>query len=160
MVLLRFKWYILAVLILSLTFVALDYFGFIWHNALFAAKYHIKGLDVSHHQGHIDWQKVGATKKYSFVFIKATEGHDFTDDDFVKNWQGAKANGLLVGAYHFFSTRSSGTEQAEFFIAAVPKEEGALPPVIDIEIDLKRDPTVIRAELTALSAKLESYYQQ
>ncbi len=138
----------------------LDFYGFIWHNAPFAALYSIKGLDVSHHQKKIDWAKVASTKKYSFVFIKATEGHDFTDDDFTKNWQGAKENGFFVGAYHFFSTRSSGKEQAELFASLVPAEKDSLPPVIDIEIALDKDPQDIRDELTAMILELEKRYQK
>jgi lysozyme len=151
--------FIIAVLGLLLL-LALDYFGIIWHNEPFALRYEIKGLDVSHHQKEIDWPTVAAQNKYSFVFIKATEGHDFTDDDFLRNWKDAKENGITVGAYHFFSARSSGTEQAEFFIATVPKEDGTLPPVIDIEISLSRDKETIRKEIKDMSMHLENYYHK
>jgi len=138
----------------------LDYFGIIWHNSLFASKYSVKGIDVSHHQGEIDWQKVAATNKYSFVFIKATEGHDFTDDKFEKNWQEAKINGLRVGAYHFFSMRSSGNTQAEHFISVVPNEDTFLAPVLDIEISLNHDPESVRKEISDMSTSLENYYHK
>jgi GH25 family lysozyme M1 (1,4-beta-N-acetylmuramidase) len=58
------------------------------------------GIDVSHWQGEIDWRKVaGAGKR--FVFLKATDGHDFLDPTFFRNRTGARSNGLRVGAYHF-----------------------------------------------------------
>lgn len=155
------KLFIFFSLIIGFILIAfLEYQGIIWHNSLFAWQYPIKGLDVSNHQGAIDWKLVANTKRYTFVYIKATEGHDYTDDYFLKNWKEAKKNGLLVGAYQFFSTRSSGAEQASFFIAFVPKANDALPPVVDVEIDLKKDPTKIREELTNLLIELENYYHK
>lgn len=148
------------VIVIALVILVFDYFGIIWHNAPFAARYQIKGLDVSHHQFNIDWQKVAATKKYSFVFIKATEGHDFFDDDFSKNWTEARGNGFLVGAYHFFSMRSSGQEQAEYFISTVPYEPDSLPPVIDIEIATNKDAEAVRKELQALITALQNHYHK
>lgn len=146
--------------IIFLLLVVLDYHGYIWHNAIFASFYTVKGLDVSHHQGKIDWQKVTSTQRYSFVYIKATEGHDFTDDDFLTNWRDAKNNGLLVGAYHFFSIRSSGKEQADLFIQTVPLDPSALPPVIDIEIATDQDPLKIRNEIKQFADDLEKYYKK
>ncbi len=154
------KWFLLVLLLGFGILCVLEFFGIIWHNALFAARYPIRGLDVSHHQQKIDWQKVAATHQYTFVYIKATEGHDFTDDSFTENWQQAKETGFQVGAYHFFSVRSSGQEQAELFIAHVPKDDTALPPVIDIEIDLTKDKKQIRRELQELSSRLENYYHK
>lgn len=135
----------------------LDYHGYIWHNNLFAMWYEVKGLDVSHHQGAIDW-KVLDKKEYPFVFMKATEGHDFTDHLFQTNWQSARQEGFLTGAYHFFSMRSSGETQAMHFIQTVPNEADALPPVIDLEIPLHHDQTKVRGELQAFSDKLQAHY--
>jgi lysozyme len=140
--------------------VVLDFFGIIWHNAPFARQFEVKGLDVSHHQNDIDWKKVANTKKYTFVFIKATEGHDFIDDEFADNWKEAKEQGFLVGAYHFFSTRSSGAEQAQYFISTVPREDNSLPPVIDVEISTAKDKEKVHQELSALAQKLEEHYRK
>ncbi len=38
-----------------------------------------------------------------FAYVKATEGGDWTDPRFEKNWREARRAGLRVGAYHFFS---------------------------------------------------------
>jgi lysozyme len=135
-----------------------EYFGYIWHTAVFATPYRVKGLDVSNHQGSIDWQQVADTKNYSFVYIKATEGHDFTDDYFQKNWDHAQQYGLRVGAYHFFSKRSSGEEQAQFFISHVPKRDEALPPVVDVEIDTALDSKAVRKELDSFMAIVDRWY--
>ncbi|WP_419873938.1 glycoside hydrolase family 25 protein [Candidatus Pristimantibacillus sp. PTI5] len=111
---------IIAVL-LGLIFICcvLEYKGIIWHNSIFAMKFEVKGLDVSHYQGYVDWKTVTETEKYQFVYMKATEGNDFTDDTFMQNWEGAKENGILTGAYHFFSARSTGEQQADHFISVV-----------------------------------------
>ncbi|MCG8599744.1 MAG: hypothetical protein MI807_06345 [Verrucomicrobiales bacterium] len=91
----------------------------------------LRGIDVSHHNGHVNWDQVAA--KYNFAFIKATEGSDWIDKRFSENWKESQKAGVLRGAYHFFSTTSSGQAQAKNFIATVPKEPKILPAVIDVE---------------------------
>lgn len=46
------------------------------------------GIDVSAHQGPIDWTAVRADG-IEFAYVKATEGGDFVDDRFGANWDGA-----------------------------------------------------------------------
>lgn len=92
------------------------------------------GIDVSTHQGTIDWAKV-KSDGYSFAYIKATEGTGYTDPHFSQNWNGAQAQGLSVGAYHYFTLCSPGAQQAEAFLAAAPPDGSHLPPAIDLEFD-------------------------
>jgi len=94
--------------------------------------YPVAGIDVSHHQGEIEWEEV-ADAGVEFAFIKATEGGDFSDPRFEFNWRQAKAAGIPRGAYHFFTFCTSGLEQAGHFLKVVPPESGALPPVADVE---------------------------
>lgn len=145
-------------LLLVIILIILQYNGFIWHNSIFASKYPIHGLDVSHHQGKIDWPKVAENGKYSFVYMKATEGHDFIDRRFQENWQGARNVGLKVGAYHFFSMRSPGKYQAEYFSQLVPVEPDTLPPALDIEISTKYDPGIVRVEIDNWIKEIEKKY--
>ena len=91
------------------------------------------GVDVSNHQGAIDWPAVAADG-ISFAYIKATEGGDFVDPFFGRNWQGASATGLDRGAYHFFTLCPPGSEQAANFLRALPEEGSALPPALDLEL--------------------------
>jgi lysozyme len=95
-------------------------------------RYDVIGVDVSHHQGHIDWRTLARTD-VAFAYIKATEGGDFRDRLFQVNWEGAVKAGIARGAYHFFTLCRSGAEQARNFMAAVPREPGALPPAVDLE---------------------------
>ncbi|GAA4519225.1 GH25 family lysozyme [Brachybacterium paraconglomeratum] len=94
----------------------------------------VMGIDVSSHQGDIDWAQV-AGDGYSFVYVKATEGTGFTDSHFRQNWDGARAAGLTPGAYHYFTLCSPGADQAADFLAAAPPDDSALPPALDLEFD-------------------------
>src|SRR5262245_17581145 len=77
------------------------------------------GIDVSAHQGDIEWTRVAADD-IEFVYVKATEGRDFVDARFAANWWDAGAAGLDRGAYHFFTLCTPGTAQAEHFLSIAP----------------------------------------
>ena len=91
------------------------------------------GIDVSHHQGAIDWHMV-ADDDISFAYIKASQGHDFIDPRFHENAQGATSSGVEWGAYHFFSFCSSGVSQARLFLRVLPTVGWRLPPAVDLEL--------------------------
>lgn len=93
----------------------------------------IDGMDASHYQGSISWKAVKNSGKVQFTYLKATEGSDYKDANFTTNWKNADATGLKVGAYHYFTTSSTGEAQAQNFIATVPKTKGRLAPAVDIE---------------------------
>lgn len=95
-------------------------------------QYAIRGIDISHHQGDIDWAQVAADD-IAFVYMKATEGGDFKDRAFARNWAGAGGAGLARGAYHFFSLCKSGREQAQNFLSVLPQDSDMLAPVVDLE---------------------------
>jgi lysozyme len=90
------------------------------------------GVDVSNHQGAIDWEAVAADD-VDFAYLKATEGGDHLDRRFATNWDAARAAGLDVGAYHFFTLCRPGAEQAASFLATVP-DDADLPPALDLEL--------------------------
>lgn len=157
---------ILGLLTLSLLtagiLAALLYFGVIPFNAPSEQAYPVRGVDVSMYQGDIDWQTL-SSQGISFAFIKATEGSSHIDPQFAENFAAASETGLRIGAYHFFSYDSSGSTQADNFIATVPKIDNQLPPVIDIEfygdkaVNLP-DMETTRASLHELIDKLEAEY--
>lgn len=161
----KLRWLLAVCLVLALlavTVAVLVYRGVIWLNNPSEAKYPVRGVDVSHYQGVIDWQML-ASQDLSFAFIKATEGSSFVDPCFAENYAGAKACGLAVGFYHFFSFDSAGAAQAEQYIRTVKPFDGMLPPVIDLEFygDKADDPPnrdTIASELQVLLAVLETHY--
>jgi len=116
------------------------------------------GIDVSHHQGAIDWIRV-AHDGISFAYIKASEGATFVDPRFVENWSGAGDAGLDRGGYHFFSLCSSGAEQASNFLRVVP-DRLELPPAVDLELSSNCSVRPIahdlRAELATFLRRVEA----
>lgn len=99
--------------------------------------YQVRGLDVSHYQAQIDWVTLKSMKvgrdSLTFVFIKATEGEDYTDNFFEENWSESKKVGFLQGAYHYYRPNAEPIAQAHHFIKHVPNDKNMLPPVLDIE---------------------------
>lgn len=150
----------ILMLIVSTLFVAifLELSGYVYHNNIFASKYKVHGIDISHHQIRINWNDVD--KKYKFVFMKATEGKDFLDSDFTYNWTKAQLSGFRVGAYHFFTMLSSGEEQAKYYISKVPISKDAFPPIIDLEIPTKYDKEVVNKELKDMIDILQKHYKK
>lgn len=92
----------------------------------------VQGIDVSHHQGVIDWPAVKAAG-VEFAYIKTTEGGDHADTQFARNWSGAAAAGVLRGAYHFMSWCRPVDQQALYFMVNIPDDASALPPALDVE---------------------------
>ena len=94
------------------------------------------GLDVSEYQGKIDWDLVQNFEEnypLDFVFIRATAGKDRQDAQFENNWNQAKNNKMIRGAYHYYRPNENSLEQAQLFIETVQLQKGDLPPVLDIE---------------------------
>lgn len=96
------------------------------------AEYPIQGIDVSNHNGVIDFEKVAAAG-INFVYVKASEGVGYKDPRFENNIRNARKAGLKVGAYHFFRKDKDGTSQAEYFMQVVKDVAVDMPYVIDVE---------------------------
>lgn len=112
----------------------------------------IYGIDISRHQHEkgrkrygIKWQQLritslgrrhdteGRTYPVSFVYIKSTEGTTIRNRYFLQDYRSARLKGLHVGAYHFFSMRSTAAEQANYFVNHTLFRPGDFPPVMDVE---------------------------
>jgi lysozyme len=102
------------------------------HIELAPLFYPVVGVDVSNHQGEIDWAAL-AGSGVAFAYIKATEGATFRDKRFAENWSAAYRAGIPRGAYHFFTLCRPAAEQAQNFIETVPNDPAALTPVVDAE---------------------------
>jgi lysozyme len=134
---------IVLVVVIFLAFVYRSYFNpySFRLKALFGVvKYpdgKVRGIDVSHYQDEINWEKLRNAQlqgtPVNFIFVKATEGSDRLDENFNQNFFHARRNGIMRGAYHFFSTQSSAKTQAKYFCKMVQLDEEDLPPVLDVE---------------------------
>lgn len=98
------------------------------------------GVDVSRHQGWIDWKKVKAAG-YEFAIIRVgyrgygEEGLVCLDEQFDTNIQNAQAAGLDVGVYFFAQAinEEEAKEEAEFVLEHIAGYELQLPVVYDPE---------------------------
>jgi lysozyme len=94
---------------------------------------YLSGIDVSHFQGVIDWQRVKASR-IGFAFIKATDGVNFVDPQLGNNVQGCVDAGIPFGLYHFFRPSLDATVQATFFLYETQRYSPSLPPALDLEL--------------------------
>lgn len=142
----RWAWWIGGLVVMSLYVGAFYYFfvgptGFRWRalygDATYPDGYDIRGIDISHYQGNIDWEQLKNAMimgcPLRFVIIKSTEGSTRLDENFRENFNQARDFGFIRGVYHFWSNKSTAREQAYFFLDKVHLTEGDLPPVLDIE---------------------------
>jgi lysozyme len=95
----------------------------------------VVGIDVSHHNGAIDWSAV-SKDQVGFVFCKASQGSTFKDPNFKNNIAALKAAGFTFGGYHFFTFQGASPEdQVNNFLDGTIdySQPGTLPPVLDVE---------------------------
>ena len=69
----------------------------------------------------------------SYVYIKATEGRSLFNKYYPNDLQQARKHGIAVGSYHFFTTTSTGAQQANYFLRMAWIAPNDLPPVLDLE---------------------------
>lgn len=116
----------------------------------------IYGIDVSRYQHErnrrryaIDWRRLRITSlghrisshrvsgsvdyPVTFAYIKSTEGISIKNRYFLGDYAAARDAHIVVGAYHFFSTRQSALAQASFFLHNSCFRRGDLPPMLDLE---------------------------
>lgn len=85
--------------------------------------------------GRISKKKISGKVDYpvSFIYIKSTEGSSVRNKYYRADYNQARRHGIHCGAYHFFSTLTSASEQARYFIKYSYFRSGDLPPVLDVE---------------------------
>lgn len=78
------------------------------------------GIDVSEWQGEINWAEVRRAG-IEVAYIRASEGNNYVDPYALDNYNGAKANGIKVGFYHYLTATSDeeALDEAEFFVSTV-----------------------------------------
>ena len=99
----------------------------------------LMGIDVSYHQGYIDWNAVADSGLVDFAIIRTGYGGenwtDQVDQRFAENYAGAVANGIDVGVYHFSyaTTAEMARREAEFCLYILDGRELDYPVFYDIE---------------------------
>ena len=129
--------------------------GRFWGERMTYTSERIYGIDIAryqHEQGRrrysFDWDKmritylghrgqknVKGTADYpvSFIFIKSTESTTVRNRYYASDYMQARKHGIRIGAYHFFRLRTSGADQAKYFLNNTLFKKGDLPPVLDVE---------------------------
>lgn len=116
------------------------------------------GIDVSKHQGVINWDEVKKDGKIQYVYIKATEGSDRVDERYQANLRNARKAGFKVGSYHYLTNKSSVTTQFKNFATNAPRDQQDLIPVIDVEVCKQWDAQQLRDSLKVFANMVEDYY--
>jgi GH25 family lysozyme M1 (1,4-beta-N-acetylmuramidase)/phage tail protein X len=92
----------------------------------------VLGIDVAQYEPRVDWRALRA-QNVRFALVRATSGSGFVDPKFVNHWAGARAEGILRGAYHYLFAEEDAKRQAQLFISTVGADKGELPPIVDLE---------------------------
>lgn len=116
-----------------------------------------QGVDVSAHQGRIEWDALARTD-VRFAYIKASEGGTFVDPRFAANWRDAGRAGIRRGAYHRFTLCRSAAAQAANFIRTVPRAGDALPAAVDVENFQDCSSREAVAQIEAFLDAVEAHY--
>ncbi|EJR46394.1 hypothetical protein IIM_04805 [Bacillus cereus VD107] len=122
------------------------------------------GIDVSHHEGNINWNEVkNDPNQVNFIIAKVTEGSEqgtnFVDPTFQYNINGANSVGILTGAYHFFRAISvnDAKQEAAFFIKNLRSVTLTAPVFVDIEVnDANLDPDTLTDAVNAFLTELKN----
>jgi lysozyme len=102
----------------------------------------LQGIDVSHHNGLIDWKKIAAsTPPISFAYIKVSQGLGFTDPQCTRNATAAAQAKIPFGFYHFAALDSKdvihdAVSEAKWFqstMSVLPAPK--LIPALDLEVN-------------------------
>lgn len=147
--------------VVDCVFVALLLAGAIWWTTneflstppyVDPARYPVRGIDVSAHNGMMNL-KAARADGIDFIFIKASEGSSFRDENFRLNYAKAREAGMKIGAYHFFRFDVAGVPQAMNLLGAI----GDRPLDIGIAVDVEQHgnpdgiaPDVVADRLTAM----------
>lgn len=120
-------------------------------------------MDVSRHQGVIDWAKVKASGKVDGVMIRAmgnsAEGlpsKPYTDPYFARNYAECTRVGLPVGVYGYFkaTTKAQADKELAYFKKLLTGRSFELPVAVDIEDEMQKP--LGKAALTNLTAHMLS----
>jgi GH25 family lysozyme M1 (1,4-beta-N-acetylmuramidase) len=104
--------------------------------AVMAPAASVEGIDVSSHQGNVNWAAQWTAGK-RFAYVKATEGTSYKNPYFAQQYNGSYNVGMIRGAYHFaLPNSSSGATQANYFASnggGWSRDGKTLPGALDIE---------------------------
>lgn len=153
----RIVWIILVLVII------LAGAGYFWHvhRSSSLSTYPVRGAMITQDDGYVDFQQL-KDSGLKFVYLKATSGARYKDDEFEDNYNRISGSGLETGIYHEFSFTSSAKEQYDYIVSQVKKESGTLPIAIHVTYYEGSRPNVKTQgkKLAQLMKMLASHYDQ
>ncbi|MFT3965265.1 MAG: GH25 family lysozyme [Sphingobium sp.] len=134
-----------------------------WYSGRWAPgrdRYPVQGVAISAINGEVEWPTLRA-QGVDFAYLAATAGNQGRDPDFGVNWAGARSAGLRYGAIHAYSLCALASDQARLFISSVPRDNGALPPVVGLSFDescpARPSRDVVLSELNTFLNEIEAH---
>lgn len=122
-----------------------------------------KGIDLSKHNGNVDFTKVKSSGKVDFVMLRAGLGKLSSQKDakFETYYRDAKAQGLPVGAYWYSYAMSEdeARQEADAFLAVIKGKQFEYPVYYDVEeekqfkLGKEKVSAIIRAFLERVEAR-------
>ena len=117
------------------------------------------GIDISHYQGKVNWNKLKTSKHpIEYIIVRSSMGSNGIDTQFDTNWEMAKKVGYIRGAYHYFRPNEDAETQFNNFKKKVILQPGDLPPILDIEKQSKNGNTHLVKEVKRWLTLAEEYY--
>ncbi|KRK96775.1 Lyzozyme M1 (1,4-beta-N-acetylmuramidase) [Levilactobacillus acidifarinae DSM 19394] len=160
------RWRRLGALVLTLVVVGLGIWGWrTWQSYQQArlARYPIHGVTINQDSGYLDFQQLA--KNNQFVYIQATSGATYSDNDFSNNYSRAQGAEIKVGVVHTFSFSTSASRQLHHFNQTVGRQTGTLPIMVAVSYydqynSSNQDMAAQGQKLKKIVTALETTYQQ
>lgn len=160
------RWHRLGIFLLILIVGGLSVWG--WHQwqrheQQQLGMFPVRGVSISQNSGYLDFQKL--SNHHQFVYLQATSGATYADDDFSNNYSRSQGASMKIGVIHTFSFTSSAEQQYQHFTNIVGSDTGALPIAINVAYydQYKNGYSGMPAQaqkLKQLVRKLSANYQQ
>ncbi|WP_426946855.1 GH25 family lysozyme [Lactiplantibacillus plantarum] len=135
-----------------------------WRSDAVVSGFDVRGVAVSQNDGYLDFATL-QNDGLKFVYLHATQGASYTDDNFASNYERIVGTSLGVGVIHTFSFSSTAAAQAAYFEKTVGDSVGNLPIAIQVQYyGDYTDQTIAvrksRAKLKALVTTLNQDYNR
>ncbi|MBI3072271.1 MAG: hypothetical protein HYY84_09155 [Deltaproteobacteria bacterium] len=96
----------------------------------------VQGIDVSKYQQYVDWDLVKGAGKV-FAITRASDGLNYNDMFFERNWNEMKRVGIIRGVYQYFRAGQDPVRQANFMLDKVRDAGGFAPGDLPVVLDLE-----------------------
>ncbi len=117
-------------------------------------------LDLSHYNGTLTDSMVQDMYKKGVrgLFLKASEGGSYKDDQFANSVEVCRRNGMLWSPYHFCRANISANIQYNNFISAIGDNVPDFQPMIDIETTDEQSPEKITSVALKLLELVDAHF--